>query len=202
MSTGENNYSEKLQTAYDSVSKLEMGDEYKLAGFKIILNHQLGGSTVPTQAHKQSAEIQATDGENTPSPVNKGSWQHKIASNLGITDEQVLEIYHRPSDNELELVIERHLIPDQLKLATQDLAKLYAAGRQAIGLEQTTKVEAIRSVCFTQYKVVDKKNFAQSINTLGSKFRVTGSGKERTVELINGAYKIAGEVAKKYLEDK
>lgn len=195
MSTGETNYSETIERAYDAVKSADMDDSFKLAGFKIILTNELAGSVVAPKVAGGSVQIESPD-----SAVDVLPWQSKIAKVLNITEDQVLEIYHMNSDGQIELVIERNLIPDALVTATKDIAKLLAAGRQAADTEDKTLVSDIRTVVEGQYKVVDKKNFSTSITNLGAKFRLSGEGKERSIELINGAFKLVGEVAQKYVD--
>jgi hypothetical protein len=198
MSTGEKQYTQSVQTAYDAVSGLHMDEQYKLTAFRLILQQELGYISPLQQASSPTdADVKAQH-----RPVDKGSWQHKIASNLGITDEEVLEIYHFTEEGDIELVIENKDVPSVAAQAIKQIAKLYAGGRQAAGIENTTSVEAIRNVCENGYKVVDKKNFSTYINGLGAKFRVEGSGTEQKVQLINGAYGAVGEIAKLYLGEK
>lgn len=196
MNTGEKYYSQSVQAAHDAVSGLKIGDQYKLAAFRLILQQELGEATQQIKAPTDPAKTEQ-DG-----PVDNSSWQHKIASNFGITDEQVLEIYHYTEEGDIELVIEPKDVPGVAAKAIKQIAMLYAGGRQAAGIEKSTSVDTIRTVCEDSYKVVDKKNFSTYINGLGAKFRVEGTGADRKIQLINGAYKTVGETAKQYLGEK
>lgn len=201
MAADTKNYQQVVQTAYDAVSALEIDDKFKQIAFKEILRTQLGDRVVLAEPVAPVQLAQAVATPDVAQPVEKGSWQHKIASALGISNEQVLDLYHMTDDGDLELVIEMSSLPSTLKKATRDIAMLYAAGRQAAGIESSTSVELIRGVCEQRFKVVDKKNFSTTITKLGAKFRVSGTGKERQLQLINSAYKQVGDTAKAYAGD-
>lgn len=195
MSSDENRYTDAVRMAHDAISGLTMGEEYKLTAFKLILERELGRPVASTS-------VQGKDTDNGAAhPTPSADWQKKVAGSLGITEEQVLDLYHMNDDGEIELVIEINALPDTAAKATKHIAMLYAGGRQAAGTEKATSIEKIREVCEVGFKVVDKKNFSTNINKLGSKFRVSRTGSEKTVMLINGAYRQVGEVAKEYVGD-
>ena len=180
-----NQYKELVQLAYDSVKDLKVEDEYKLAGYKVLLENLLGA---PTQS-----VITATETGATSATFDTTDWQKQIASRLGIEPSEVAEIYHQTEEGMIELIIEAKDLPSTNSKSTVDIAALLAAGRQAAGLEKATPIDDIRKAA-EHYRVYDNKNFARTLRQLGSKFRNDNS----TIELTNGAYKITADIARKY----
>lgn len=198
MTNHSDEYKKSVQIAYDAVKELDATEEYRLTGYQIVLKSLLFGGT-GTDSKSQSSDADASKKDGAPS--NAEEWQSTIASKIGISPEQVGEIYHRTDDGSVELIIEGKDLPKTNSKSTMHIAALLTAGRQALGLERTTAIEIVRGVC-EHYRVYDSKNFMKYVRQLGSKFRFEGSGSAVTIELTNGAFKIAGEIAMNYLEKK
>jgi hypothetical protein len=191
-------YKVHVQTAYDAVKELDATDDYKLSGYRIVLKSLLLG-TVP-----DAGPIQPQGKNNplaNPNPAGTSDWQTLIASKIGISPEQVAEIYHYTDEGTVELIIEGKDLPKTNSKSTQHVAALLTAGRQALGKERTTLLDVVRGAC-EEYRVYDSNNFMKYVRQLGSKFRFEGVGSSMTLELTNGAFKIAGEIALTYVEKK
>lgn len=193
MTEQSNIYSRHVQTAYDAVKELDATDDYKLSGYQIVLKSLLLDVTPSPASGYQSKN---SNKQNATSAENE-DWQVTIASKIGITPEQVGEIYHYTDEGVIELIIENKDLPKTNSKSTQHIVALLTAGRQALGGERTTTLDVVRSAC-EKYRVYDSNNFMKYVRQLGSKFRIEGSN----IEVTNGAFKIAGEIANLYLETK
>ncbi len=199
MSQQPENSKQLVQVAYDAVKELDATDEYRLAGFRIVLKSLMPGAPAVSQLPVPQTGTGGTAlSKEQPTPSD---WQNTIASKLNITAEQVAEIYHFTDEGIVELIIEGKDLPKTNSKSTQHIAALITGGRQAMGIERVTAIEVVRSAC-EHYRVYDSKNFMKYTRQLGSKFRFDGSNSSVTIELTNGAFKIAGEIATGYLENK
>ena len=192
MTQDSTNHKALVQAAYDAVKELDAPTEYKLEGYRIILKSMAFGSSLGTGNGPIAHRDTTTQKEDAPT-----DWQSAISSKIGITPDQVSEIYHL-KDGIVELIVEGKDLPKTNSKATRDIVALLTAGRQAMGTERVTSIDVLRQAC-EYYRVYDSKNFMKYTKQLGSKFRFDGANSNTTVELTNGAFKIAGEVAAKYL---
>lgn len=180
---------EVTRLAFESVKDLPEDNGYKIEGYKIVLSSLLNG--------RATASVVDNDIQNPIVSQNSADWQKKISSTMDLTVQQVGEIYHMNDEGTLELLVESKDLPNTTSKSAQHLAALICAGRQAAGIEKSTSLDEVRKVC-EHYKVYDSKNFSSSMKQLGSKYRFSGSNSTRAVELTNGAFKLASDVAKNY----
>lgn len=192
-------YAALATEAYTAVKDLEAADEYKIVGYKIILSSLLGD---PVQAHAKTGH--KTDSANGGRPKGATSqdsvdWTSKIADALGMTADQIAEIYYFDGEN-LKLLVGRKQLPSSASSGTQHIAALVAAGRQAMGFDENgTEFELIKPVLKT-HNVFNAKNWTTYIKQLGSKFIYDGAGKQQTIKLTNKAYDVVAEIARTYVE--
>lgn len=190
----DNQYQDKVVLAYDAVKNLEADDSFKLAGFKSVLNALLGTSN---QAPMSGVTPNPTVTNGMSQPATTGGWEDAIADKLSLTVEQVASIYHLDGDD-LKIIVDHKKLPKSLSQSTQHLAALFAAGRQALKLDEgRTDYDLIRGVC-REYNVYNSKNFTAYVKLLGNRFIYSGSGQNQSLSLTLPAFSMVSEIAKRY----
>lgn len=181
----------KVNEAYEAVGDLPDND-LKLQGFKIVLgallDKQAPSSVRSTPSETQSGESQSAD------------WQSAIASRLHIGTDEVAKLYDYSDGENLRLILDTKFLPKSQASATQDIAALISAGRQAAKFDEnnTTSFEVIRKEC-TEYGVLNKSNFTGYLKKMKPKFLVEGKGLSQSMRVTAQGFGDATEVAKKYL---
>jgi len=118
----------------------------------------------------------------------------KIATKLGVTREQVEEVYEIERE-ELRLIVTPAKLDASHKVGTEQVALLLAAGRQAAELADNTESKAIRDVV-DDYGKADS-NFGKIISGMGQYFSLaTEKSKNRPVRVRRSAFAAAGELVK------
>lgn len=186
---------DKVNEAYAAVSDLT-DKEFKLQGFKIVLGSLLGQGVVGQKSGpgngtgSQSGDLQ-----------NPTDWQSAIATRLGINTEDVAKLYHSDGEGDLRLILDTKILPKKSQaLATQQIAALICAGRQAAKFDEggVTSFDVIRKEC-TEYGVLNKSNFTGYLKKMKPKFLIEGKGMSQAMRVTAQGYDDAAEVAKKYL---
>jgi hypothetical protein len=162
---------DKVNEAYAAVSDLPDND-FKLQGFKLVLGSLLG-QVIP----------------GVKPPENSGSGTHAYA-----------KLYHSEGDQDMRLILNTKLLPKSQASATQDIAALISAGRQAAKFDEgnSTSFDVIRKEC-NEYGVLNKSNFTGYLKKMKPKFLVEGKGMSQTMRVTAQGFDDAAEVAKKYL---
>jgi hypothetical protein len=192
-------YAALATEAHTAVKDLDASDEYKLAGYKIILSSLIGSPVLVHTKTGHAAEAAKTRPPTGTASQDSGDWTNKIADALGMTIDEIAEIYYFDGEN-LKLLVGRKQLPSSASSGTQHIAALVAAGRQAMGLDENgTEFELIKPVLKT-HNVFNTKNWTTYIKQLGSKFIYDGSGKKQTIKLTNKAYDVVAEIARTYVE--
>ena len=95
----------------------------------------------------------------------------------------------------VELVLPPSRFAPAKARATEQIALLVAAARQAAGLDEDgwTSVERIRDAC-ENFKRYDSGNFASAIKGMDDVFTVRGSGRDRRVRMTAPAWQRAKEL--------
>lgn len=184
---------DKVNEAYAAVSDLP-DNGFRLQGFKLVLGSLLGQGILGVNPPA-----------NTGSGANAGGqqptdWQSAIAARLDISAEDVVKIYHSEGDQDLRLILNTKLLPKSQASATQDIATLISAGRQAAKFDEghSTSFDVIRKEC-NEYGVLNKSNFTGYLKKMKPKFLVEGKGMSQTMRVTAQGFDDAAEVAKKYL---
>lgn len=183
-----------VNEAYAAVSDLPDND-FKLQGFKLVLGSLLGqGVQGVKQAVGDGGSIHV--GHQQP-PID---WQSAIATRLNISIEDIARLYHSDGDQELRLILNTKVLPKSQAPATQDVAALICAGRQAAKFDEGgfTNFDVIRKEC-NEYGVLNKSNFTGYLKKMKPKFLVEGKGMSQTMRVTAQGFDEAAEVAKKYL---
>lgn len=192
-------YATLATEAHIAVKDLQAGDEYKLAGYKIILSSLIGGSVQVHAKTGHAVKPAKTSPPKETTSQDSGDWTSKIAYALGMTVDEISEIYYFDGEN-LKLLVDRKQLPNSASSGTQHIAALVAAGRQAMGLDENgTKFELIKPALKT-HNVFNAKNWTTYVKKLGSKFIYDGTGKQQTIKLTHKAYDVVADIARTYGE--
>lgn len=186
---------DKVNEAYAAVSDLADKD-FKLQGFKIVLGSLLVkgvAGQIPGASNGTGAQA---DGFQNPT-----DWQSAIAARLGISAGDVAKLYHSDGEDDLRLILDTKILPKKSQaLATQQIAALVCAGRQAAKFDEggVTSFGVIRKEC-TEYGVLNKSNFTGYLKKMKPKFLIEGKGMSQAMRVTAQGYDDAAEIAKKYL---
>lgn len=118
-----------------------------------------------------------------------------IATRLEIDAETVDAAYHLDDEGQVQLGVPARKLDARKSAATEQIALLLAAGRQAARAEERTPVGIIRDAV-TSYGKRDEANFAGTIAEMDDVFNITGTGQQRRVKVNRTGYVEAGELAK------
>jgi hypothetical protein len=118
----------------------------------------------------------------------------RIAERLGLPLEVVDNAFVVDA-NGVELVIPPGRFEARKAPATEQIALLVAASRQAIGLDEDgwTSVDHIREAC-ENFKKHDPSNFATTLRDMDDVFTVRGSGRDRKVRMTAPAWQRARDL--------
>lgn len=122
-----------------------------------------------------------------------------IAEKLGVDVAAVEQVYDYHG-GELHLAVHPDKLAPSKSRATAEIAQLLAAGRQAIGLdESSTHVSLVREEA-EHFKRYDQANFATTINSLSKVMTVRGSGRERTLKMTSPAWRAVTDLVRRLTE--
>lgn len=189
-----------VDEAYAAVASLTE-EKFKLEGFKLVLTTLLSGHPMIPPVHSMSSSVAVAI---TPkaSAFEANDWQVAISNNLGISVDDVAQLFYLESDESLRLVLDMKYFPKSSSaLATKQIAMLISAGRQAAKAKfdkSGTSFDVIRKEC-DQYNVLNKSNFTSYLKQLKPKFLTEGKGIDQSIRVTPQGFVEAGNVAKKYL---
>jgi hypothetical protein len=124
----------------------------------------------------------ATDRTESRAPASAGSMMDGLVNRLKLTPEIVGEVFHE-SDGQLHLsVAPKSISGASAKAATEEIAVLVAAARQASGDEEFTASDEIRKVA-SDFGKLNEGNFARYIGDMTNEFQFSGKGASRKVKL-------------------
>lgn len=115
-----------------------------------------------------------------------------VGARLGLDQELVDEIYYIDGEN-LGLAIASSKLHPAKAAATQQIAILVAAGRQAGGWDEWTPASRIRDIA-RDYGRFDQANFASTIKRMGDVFSFRGKAREVEVRLTRPGYEQAANL--------
>lgn len=149
--------------------------------------------------NNSQSTIQPTVTETATSTNNTQThdWQEKIASKFQMERDCIEKIYASDGDN-LTLIFDSKLLPKSAAAATQEIAKLISAGRQAAQLDETdTDFSVIRKEC-ANYGVLNSSNFTKYLKSMNRSFPIRGKSRYQSVFVTAPGFSEAIELAKKY----
>jgi hypothetical protein len=169
---------DRLAEAVRLVEEAEVPSDLRAAAFGCVFN-ALDSSDSPTGGHLADMK---KDGD----PLDR------IASRLGVS-RTVAEHAFVVEGDSIEIVIPAGRFESAKSTATEQIALLVAAGRQAADLDPSgwTSVDHIRGMC-EHFRRHDSSNFASTIKDMDEVFVVRGSGRDRKVRMSAPAWQAAG----------
>jgi len=185
---------QQIDKAANSVAASQLPEEYKLVAFKVVLSNLL------SQLPGAKAADKSADGSLTTDEVGGEDWQMKIASKLKVTAEQVAAIYHREGDGSLRLILDTSVLPPNKQTATQDIARLLAAGRVAAGMDEAGSLASIIRAEAEYYGRLDAANFTRALHGVKPNFHY--DVKEKILTPRAPGFAEAAAVVKKYCGEK
>jgi hypothetical protein len=179
-----------LREAAEAIAAAKVPAKLHEIAFAKSLDHLLG---TPPQASQSAQSADLGRSPKHPQDSNQGGALGKIAAKLKIGSVIAERVFAVDGD-EVHLGVARKALADSRKAATQEIAYLIAAGRQASGLEEITAASVIRDVC-EQVGVLDGNNYGAAIRELqGHGFLIKGSGNSRELKINQVGYEKASEI--------
>lgn len=169
-----------LVSALKAVADAGIPDDLREVAFSKAVDLLTGSTGHLTSATPPSGE---TVGFERPVPADTadGDVLQGIAARLGIDREGTLEVFDQV-DGSIDITVAPSKLSDGMLPATQQLALLLAAGRQAAGVEERTLLSDIRTLC-EDFKKLDTNNFSNAMKGMKDEFTFQGSGKARSVRV-------------------
>jgi hypothetical protein len=120
-----------------------------------------------------------------------------IASRLGLDQALAEEVFYVDGDT-LGLALAPSKFSPKKAAATQDIALLLAAGRQAGGWDEWTQVGHIRAAC-RDYGRFDAANFATTVRRMANVFSFRGKGRQLEVRVTRPGFEQAANLARELI---
>ena len=142
----------------------------------------------------------AAEATGVPKPETKKTTSdalEMIASRFGIDLDFVDEAF-AIEDDVPSLAVGRTKLANSDKGATEQIALLVAAARQAAGVEDWTESSVLREAA-ANYNRFDKNNLAYTVSSLEDDFSFSGKGQARRVKVRRDGFKNAGTLVKQIL---
>jgi hypothetical protein len=167
-----------LKQALAAIDAAGVTPELREAAFNKSMDLLASPSSAPTPPPLAKSSAQA--GQQHPGVEQQGTKFQIIAEWLRV-DAPTIDAVFDVVDGELELALPTAALPKARSKATEEIALLLAAGRQALG-EERTPVDVIRGAA-AHYNKIDANNFAGTLKGMDHWFALSGSGSKRTLKL-------------------
>ncbi|MBJ7353473.1 MAG: hypothetical protein JHC98_01485 [Thermoleophilaceae bacterium] len=178
-----------IKEATSALEESNVPEDLREVAFSKALDSLLGLST---NANHSAAPTASTQSSKVESDLDAP--MAAIATRLRIPDDVVSRVFDVDDDG-VHLIPPRSAFAGQKKKATQEVALLIAAARQAAGIEDWTEVAEIRKVA-EKKGVLDSGNFASQMSDLdGHGLRLRGERSKRELKMNDAGYESAGLLA-------
>jgi hypothetical protein len=180
---------EKMKEAVKAVQEANVPEDLRVIAFEKSFDALIGAS--------ESAAPPAPQDESRPQRLavpTDGPSLAAIASRFAIDRGSVEEAYYVDGET-LGLAIAPSKFQRARAAATQQVALLLAAGRQAGGWDDWTAVSNIRAAC-RDYGFLDEANFATTIKRMGDVFSFRGRGRQVEVRVTRPGYDRAADLVR------
>ncbi|MCL4078435.1 hypothetical protein MX659_02300 [Coriobacteriia bacterium Es71-Z0120] len=153
----------------------------------------LSGQSAPAAAPAHGTASGAPAGMVAPAVEGGTDSIGRIATKLGIDRESAERVFHI-EDDDLKLVLPSSKLASPKKTATEEIALLVVAGRQASGLDQeTTDADKIRTVA-EHYRKYDPPNFSRTIKDMRDLFIVRENGRKKMIKMTQPGWEAAQQL--------
>jgi hypothetical protein len=176
-----------MKEAVKAVQEADVPDDLRVVAFEKSFDALIGGS--------DTAAPPAQEDDSRPLAVPMdGPSLAAIASRFGVDRGSIDETYYVDGEA-LGLAIAPARFQRTKAAATQQVALLLGAGRQAGGWDDWTAVATIRSAC-RDYGFLDEANFATTIKRMGDVFSFRGRGRQLEVRVTRPGYERAADLVR------
>ena len=172
--------SKAVQTAidlHDELVQSQLEKDFALAAFPVLLERRLVGGASSPPAAAPTATAPGAAG----APVADPSAAQALATRLKRPVEELEDIYDFSADP-VALIVSPGRLASTVARATEQIALLVVASRQAAANDAWTSTSHIRAVC-QDYSRFDSSNFAGTLTSLHEEFAFRGTGRSREVRL-------------------
>jgi hypothetical protein len=177
-----------MMEAVQAVEEAKVPDDLRATAFEKSFDALLGAGTADEQETRRETPTPRV----MPSP--DGPSLDAIAVGLGLELALVEEMYYADGDS-LSLTVASSKFDPRKAGATQQIALLLAAGRQAGGWDQWTEVGHIRDAC-REYGRFDVANFATTVKRMGDVFSFRGRARQLEVRVTRPGFEKAAALAR------
>jgi len=189
MSDSASSLVDALREAVRAVDEADVPADLRPAAFDIAARALLAGQPqTPTRTPERPL------GE-APGRSAESSSTSAISRRFRVDDELVTRVFDVDEDG-VHVLLSRSRFDSTKRGATQEVARLVVAARQALGLEEWTPVDIVRAAC-DERGVLDPTNFGKALGGLGEGFRLRGPTRKREIKVNNVGYEAAGEIVKR-----
>jgi hypothetical protein len=171
--------SNAVQAAIDlreELAESQLEKDFALAAFPVLLERRLAGTTFPPSA---AAPALAPPGASASGA--DASAAQALAARLKRPVEELEDIYDFSADP-VALIVSPGRLASAVARATEQIALLVVASRQAASNDAWTSASHIRAVC-QDYARFDSSNFSGTLTSLHEEFAFRGTGRSRDVRL-------------------
>jgi len=186
-----------LVEAHKAVEAAKLPKEYQQVAFEKAVDMLTEGIR---SSETRAPKSEAGGAQTARTALGSGSTDStdRIAESLGLDRESAERIFHVEGDD-LKLVIPSTKLSNAKKTATEEIALLVAAGRQAGGLDQeTTDADKVRAIA-EHYRKYDSPNFSRTIKDMHDVFIVRENGRKKLVKMTQPGWEAARELVGKLL---
>ncbi len=181
---------EILTTARDIITDLNLEADLRASGFSKAVDLLAAAQTIDGAPASPLGRGSAT-ARPSHTLLTANSPTAKLAGALHL-DVEAVELAYVVANDKLDLVLSRSKLPKEKFPAMRAVTILTAAGRQAVGLDESwTSVDLIREVC-RDFGVLDANNFAAAVTAVGDAFVIHGKGAQRQVKVTRAGFEEAG----------
>jgi len=185
-----------LAEAYKAVQDADLPQELQEVAFEKAVE-LISGQGVMRSTAGSAGEASISSAESVAA-AEESDLIGRIARRLKIGRESAERIFHIEGDD-LKLVVPSSKLSSAKKTATEEIALLVAAGRQAGGLDQeTTDADKAREVA-EHYRKYDQANFSRTIKDMHNVFIVRENGRKKAVKMTQPGWEAAAELAARIL---
>jgi hypothetical protein len=181
---------EMMKEVVKALDEADIPEDLRVTAFEKGFDALMG--TPPTTATTAPSVVQESGRQIDRAVPADGPSLEAIASRLGLDLELVGEIYYVDGES-LGLAVASSKFHPKKAAATQQIALLVAAGRQAGGWDEWTHASRIRDVA-RDYGRFDPANFATTIKRMGNVFSFRGRARSVEVRLTRPGYEQAANL--------
>lgn len=182
------NATDVLRAAKEAVKEAEIPDDLRVIAFEKAIDLVSGGIS---RVNGKASDVGSTPHEEMPGS-DADSALHRLARKLKVDVELVGDVFHE-EDGGLRVVVGAGKLARGKKGATQQLALLVAAARQATGTEEFTVVDRVREIA-EEYRRYDAANFARTISEMTDEFNFRGSARQREIKVSRPGWEAAARL--------